>query len=352
MSKRTREESDDFGKTSSGAAVCRHTLTSGTLQVQVIDLGATITSVTVPDKTGVVGEVTLGFDSALPYSDGTSRYFGCVAGRYANRIAKGKFTLDGKEFSGLAKNNNGNSLHGGLVGFDKQVWSLAAKSDASVTFSLSSADGDEGFPGTLTARVTYSLPSPTELRIEYQASVTGATTVCNLTNHSYWNLADGGATTVLDHEVSIAADFYTPVDAEAIPTGEVKAVHGPMDLRKPVSIGAGHVAADTHAGLGYDHNFCLSAPLETDGLRPVARVVCPRSGRTMSVRSDQPGVQFYSGNFLDNVPGRKTYAKHAGFCLETQRFPDSPNNPQFPSTILRPEETYTHTTVHTFGVVE
>ena len=239
-------------------------------------------------------------------------------------------------------------LHGGLVGFDKQVWSLEARSETSLTLALLSPDGAEGYPGAVTARVTYSLPKPTQLKIEYAARA-DAPTPLNLTNHTYWNLADGGASSVLAHEIELAADFYTPVDDTSIPTGEVRALAGAMDLRRRGRVGRRIAEADQ--GMGYDHNYVLRAPDGADGLRPVARVWEPTSGRWMAVRTDQPGVQFYTGNYLEGVAGRggTPYGKHHGFCLETQRFPDSVNRPHFPSAILRPGEEYTHTTVHEFG---
>ena len=340
-----------FGRVD-GADIDLYTLSSsdGGIKVSVITLGATITSIYAPDVNGQLGEVTLGFDDAMPYFDGTSPYFGCVAGRYANRIALGKFTLDGKEFSELATNNGPNHLHGGIKGFDKRVWTAFNVSSTSISLKLTSADGEEGYPGELEAVVTYSLPTPDSLQISYTAH-TSAATVCNLTNHTYYNLKDGGASPVTEHEIEIAADFYTPVDGTSIPLGEIKALESvpPMDLRKPVPIGTGLARADN--GMGYDHNYCLRGPCGADGLQPVARVWEASSGRWMTVRSDQPGVQFYTGNYLDGIAGRggTVYKQNHGFCLETQKFPDSPNRPHFPSATLRPGERYSHTTVHVFG---
>jgi len=327
----------------------RYTLkhAAGGIEVTVMDLGATITSVRAPDATGTLGQVTLGFDEVAPYRDGTSPYFGCVAGRVANRIAKGRFVLDNKPYS-LATNNGPNHLHGGERGFDKRLWSLVSFSSSMLRFEYVAADGEEGYPGMLTARVAYSLPTPTSLRIEYSATTT-APTPCNLTNHAYWNLADGGGSSVLAHEIELACNFYTPVDDTSIPTGEVRAVRGAMDLSKRVAIGSG--LADADNGMGYDHNFCLSSPSGTDGLRPCARVWDPSTGRWMAVRTDQPGVQFYTGNYLDGLVGRRgtSYKKHHGFCLETQTFPDAVNRPHFPSATLRPGQKYSHVTVHEFG---
>ena len=343
-----------FGRhPTTGEDVTRFTLAhagEGGLRVSIIDLGATITSVLCPDKDGSNDEITLGFDEAAPYGNGTSPYFGCVAGRYANRIAKGSFVLDGKAVS-IHTNNGPNHLHGGLVGFDKRMWKAVEHTPTSLKLELTSSDGDEGYPGTLTATVVYSLPTPMCLRIEYSAS-TDAPTVCNLTNHTYWNLKDGGASAVTEHVISLEADFYTPVDDTSIPTGEIKPVAGAMDLTKPVSIGEGLAAADN--GMGYDHNYCLRGPMGSDGLQEVGRVWEPSTGRAMTVRTDQPGVQFYTGNYLDGLAGHggRVYARNHGFCLETQRFPDSPNRPHFPSATLRPREHYSHTTVHTFSIAD
>ena len=322
----------------------------GGIEVTVCELGAVVTSVRAPDANGNMGEVTLGFDEVAPYRDGTSPYFGCVAGRCANRIANGKFILDQKPYT-LATNNGPNHLHGGELGFDKRVWSICSRGGKIVRFQLASADGDQGYPGNLNATVTYSLPTPNQLRIEYSA-ITDAPTLCNLTNHTYWNLKDGGKSRIHEHEIEMNCAFYTPVDSTSIPTGEIRQVRGTaMDLQKRVNIGPGGLAAADN-GMGYDHNYCVSAPTGTDGLRPVARVWEPTTGRWMSVRSDQPGVQFYTGNYLDGLAGRgvgTSYGQHHGFCLETQTFPDAVNRPHFPSPVLRPGEKYSHVTVHTFG---
>ncbi|KAL1528744.1 hypothetical protein AB1Y20_010076 [Prymnesium parvum] len=339
-----------FGYTASGAPITLRTIENGCLRVQVMDFGATITSVLVPDRRGTAGEVTLGFDDAKPYVDGQSPYFGCVAGRVANRIASGKFKLFGKEYS-LATNNGPNHLHGGNVGFDKKLWTCEAHTPTSITLALFSPDGEEGYPANLLARVTYSLPSSSQLKMEYTAASDDVTPV-NLTNHTYWNLADGGQTPCTTHTISIEADFYTPVDDTSIPTGEIRCVDassGAMDLRQTISIGA--KLADADQGMGYDHNYVLRAAA-TDGMREVATVSDPSSGRTMRVRSDQPGVQFYTGNYLNGIVGRGgvVYGRHHGFCLETQRFPDSVNRAHFPDSLLRPGNKYTHTTTHDFGV--
>ena len=344
-----------LGATLSGDDVHRYTLRNGDLSMQVITLGATITSVRVPALDGTVQEITLGFEESMPYEDGTSPYFGCVAGRVANRIAKGQFALHDREYT-LATNNGPNHLHGGNIGFDKRLWRCAAVSSTSISLELESEDGDEGYPGTLRASVTYSLPTATTLRMDYTA-VSDALTPVNLTNHTYWNLKDGGASAVVGHLIEIPADFYTPVDDTSIPTGEIRAVAGAMDLRTLKSI-SDQGLVDADQGVGYDHNWCLSGATDGDGLRQVARVWEPTSGRSMAVRSDQPGrqpsahtcsglalarrartlhdhvrppsharagVQFYTGNYLDGLTGRGgvSYGKHHGFCLETQHFPDS-----------------------------
>ena len=337
-----------IGRMATGEDVHSYKLThtgGDSLEISVSTLGATLTSVRFMDGT----EMTLGFEEAAPYLDGRSAYFGCVAGRAANRIADGAFTLDGKPYK-LATNNGPNHLHGGDLGFDKRLWKVVESTSMSLTLEYESADGEEGYPGKLTARVTYSLPDPTTLQMAYTATCDAATP-CNLTNHAYWNLKDGGASSVLEHTIELAADFYTPVDDTSIPVGDVRPVAGAMDLRRCVAIGAGIKQADN--GMGYDHNFCLSGASGADGLRAVARVHDPSSGRWMAVRTDQPGVQFYTGNYLEGKPGRDgsvAYGKHHGFCLETQKFPDSANRPHFPSVFLRPGETYTHKTIHSFGV--
>ncbi|KAL3893064.1 MAG: hypothetical protein SGPRY_014509 [Prymnesium sp.] len=342
------ERTSAFGATSEGYPILLRTIENGALRVQVMEYGATITSVRAPDREGVVGEITLGFDSAQPYVEGRSPYFGCVAGRVANRIAHGRFSLLGKEYA-LATNNGQNHLHGGEVGFDKKLWTCENHTPTSLTLALFSAEGEEGYPANLLARVTYSLPSESQLKIEYSAVADGETPV-NLTNHTYWNLADGGKTPCTEHMIALEADYYTPVDPTSIPTGEIRRVDsgsGAMDLRLPTPIGA--KLADADQGMGYDHNYVLRAP-SVDGLRDVATVLEPSTGRMMRVRTDQPGVQFYTGNYLDGLVGRGgvTYGRHHGFCLETQVFPDSPNHPHFPSAILHPGQRYTHTTTHDF----
>ncbi|WP_084960430.1 aldose epimerase family protein [Thermoactinospora rubra] len=312
----------NFGTTPSGEPVERHVLDNGRLRVAVLTYGATVQSLQVPDGTNVV----LGLDTLEGYLE-RSRYFGAVVGRYGNRIAYGRFTLDGVEYR-LPVNNGDHSLHGGLRGFDKRVWSAEAVTGTAITLRYVSADGEEGYPGTLTAEVTYSLED-TALRMDYRAT-TDAPTVVNLTNHSYFNLAGSGD--VLGHVVTMAAERYLPVDEGKIPTGELAPVAGtPYDFTSPARVG------DRLEGC-YDHCFVLSGGI---------RVEEPVSGRVMEVTTTEPGVQFYTGHMLD---GEATpYGPFAGLCLETQHFPDSPNRPAFPSTVLRPGEEYVSTTVYRFG---
>jgi aldose 1-epimerase len=302
-----------------------------------------------------VGDVVLGHDDLAGYLRKPS-FFGCVVGRYGNRIAKGRFTLDGKTYS-LATNNGPNHLHGGIKGFDKMVWkadAVATGPGAAVTFRYQSADGEEGYPGTLKAQVTYSLDDRNALTFEY-AATTDKPTHVNLTQHSYFNLAGPGGD-ILGHELTLEADRYTPVDATLIPLGPLAPVSGtPLDFRKSTPIGA-RIGADDEQirrGGGYDHNYVVKRAGE--GLVRAARVVEPTTGRTMDVETTEPGVQFYSGNFLDGTltgKGGRTYGHRAGFCLETQHFPDSPNRPNFPSTVLKPGETYHSKTVFSFGTTK
>ncbi len=338
-----------FGKTKDGTEVNLFTLTNQNgMTVKITNYGAIITSIITPDKNNKPGDVVLGFDSLDNYL-GEHPFFGALAGRYANRIAKGKFTLDGKEYT-LATNNGPNHLHGGKLGFDKRVWSVAETQPDQNSLKLTyvSKDGEEGYPGTLTAAVTYTLTNENEIKIDYEATTDKATPV-NLTNHSYFNLAAGQAENALNHEVMLNADQFTVVDKTLIPTGEFRQVAGTeMDFITPNNIGSRIAKV---AG-GYDHNFVLNN--HQDGkLGLAATVYEPLSGRFMEVYTTQPGVQFYSGNFLDGSltgKGNKVYKKHYGFCLETQHFPDSPNHPDFPSTILKPGEVYRQSTVYKFSV--
>ncbi len=341
-----------FGKTQDGKAVTVFTLTNAHgMRVRAMTYGAIIVSIEAPDRSGRMGDVTLGFDTLDGYLKDPP-YFGAIVGRYGNRIAKGQFTLDGTTYK-LATNNGPNHLHGGNKGFDKVVWDgMPLETGVGVVFTRTSPDGEEGYPGNLKARVTYTLTDKNELIVGYHATTDKATPV-NLTQHSYFNLSGEGSGDILGHELTIDADRYTPVDANLIPTGELAAVQGtPFDFRKAAAIGA-RISQDNEQlknGKGYDHNWVLNRP--GTGLRHVARVADPKSGRTLDVATTEPGLQFYSGNFLDGTIRGKhghVYNFRGGLCLETQHFPDSPNHPNFPSTILRPGQTYTSQTVFTFG---
>ena len=344
-----------FGRTADGKAVEIFTLRNRNgVEVKAITYGGIITSVRVPDRAGTLGDVVLGFDALEGYLKGHP-YFGAIVGRYGNRIAGGKFTLEGRTYT-LATNNGPNHLHGGKVGFDKAVWAAEpappAAGSAGLVLSHTSPDGDEGYPGTLRARVSYTLTDRNELVVEYHATTDKATPV-NLTQHSYFNLSGGGD--ILDHELTVNAARYTPVDATLIPTGELATVAGtPFDFRKATKVGARIEAAHEQLkhGLGYDHNFVLDGA--AGELRPAARLVDAKSGRTLDVSTTEPGMQFYSGNFLDGTltgKARQVYRRRAGLCLETQHFPDSPNKPNFPSTILRPGAAYRSKTVFTFATI-
>ena len=345
----TNIQQEKFGTLPDGSPVERYTLTNKNgVVAKVIEYGAILTELWVPDKNGRVGNVVAGFDNLDQYLKGCP-FFGATTGRYANRIAKGRFTLEGREYS-LAINNGPNALHGGLKGFDKQLWKsepLAAKDgQQSIRFTYLSKDGEEGYPGNLNTDVTYTLTDDNSLVIDYTAT-TDKTTVVNLTNHSYFNLAGGGD--ILNHEIRIAADRYTPVNDQLIPTGELAPVSGtPFDFQQPAKIGARFDQLSNNPR-GYDHNFVLKR--EGSGLEPVAWVSEPTTGRRMEVHTTEPGMQLYTGNFLDGKltgVGGITYKQHSAFCLETQHFPDSPNNPKFPSTTLRPGETLKSSTVYRF----
>ena len=342
-----------WGKSKSGDAVDLYTLTNAKgHSVAITTLGGIVVSVKVPDKSGALGDVVLGFDSLDGYL-GPHPFFGALVGRYGNRIGGAGFTIDGTAYT-LAKNDGANTLHGGRKGFDKYVWKarqLPASGGQSLALTHVSPDGDEGFPGTLTTTVTYTWTDADELRIHYHAT-TDKPTVVNLTNHSYFNLAGQG--TILDHQLQLFADRFTPVVKGLIPTGELRPVAStPFDFRQPTAIGARIDADDEQIKLGggYDHNVVVNGQPGT--LRPAAHILDPASGRTLDVMTTEPGVQFYTGNFLDGTikgKGGTTYAKRAAFCLETQHFPDSPNKPTFPSTVLRPGQRYDTTTVYRFGV--
>lgn len=318
------------------------------MQVEVINYGGIITKILVPDNKGKMADVVLGFDDPKGYTK-EHPYFGALVGRYGNRIAKGKFNLDGKSYT-LAVNNGPNALHGGLKGFDKVLWNVEEKEPGKVLkLSYTSPDGEEGYPGTLKTEVTYTLTNDNEIKIDYLATTDKATPV-NLTSHSYFNLSGDKKKTILDHEIMINADQYTVVDKDLTPTGELKNVKGTeMDFTAPKKIGTD--IKKVKEGGGYDHNYVLR---NTDGsMKLAATLYEPTSGRFMEVMTTEPGLQFYSGNFLDGKlvgKNKDAYQKHDGLCLETQHFPDSPNHENFPSTILRPGKTYKTSTVYRFSV--
>jgi aldose 1-epimerase len=338
---------EPFG-TIDDTAVGLYTLTNANgLVAKITNYGGIVTSLKVPDKTGKLADVVLGYESLDKYLQSTP-YFGCIVGRYANRIVRGKFTLDGVEYT-LAKNAGQNTLHGGLKGFDKVVWAaekIETENRACLKLTYTSKDMEEGYPGNLACTVIYSLTDDDELKIEYEA-VTDKPTVVNLTSHSYFNLAGHDSGDILGHELTINADQFTPTDNELIPTGKIEPVKDtPLDFNKPAVIGARIGQVDG----GYDHNFVLK---NSDGSPASAgRVYEPTTARVMEVFTTEPAMQFYSGNFLDGSHKGKgtTYNKHSGFCLETQHFPDSPNRPGFPSTVLRPGEKYTQLSIYKFSV--
>ena len=323
------------------------------MEVRAMNYGGIIVSLRVPDKKGVLADVVLGFDTLDAYLNNTP-YFGAIIGRYANRIANGKFTLNGAGYR-LARNNGMNSLHGGLKGFDKVLWrgeQFENNQGIGVVFTYTSKNGEEGYPGNLKAKVTYTLTDQSELQIEYQATTDEATPV-NLTNHSYFNLVSEGNGDILKHNLILNADRFTPVDSTLIPAGELRSVAGtPFDFTKPTAIGARIDTNNEQLAIahGYDHNFVLSR--KGSGLELAGRVHEPQTGRALEVYTTEPGVQFYTGNFLDGtITGKHghAYNKHAGLCLETQHFPDSPNHSNFPWTILKPEQTYNSRTVYKFS---
>ena len=322
-------------------------------KVSITNYGGTVTSIVVPDKGGKMGDVVLGFDSVAEYVE-KSPYFGCITGRYAHRIANGKFTLDGKDYS-VATNNDPNHLHGGLKGFDKKIWKarIGNMGDSpSLVLTYTSPDGEEGYPGTLNNSVTYTWTQDNALRIRYK-STTDKPTILNLTNHSYFNLAGEGDKTNLQHRVKINAEHYNPIDETSIPTGIAPVEGTPFDFRKPTQIGKriNEENEQLKNGKGYDHNFVLKKT--DDGKLMTAAVVTePTSGRILTVKTTEPGIQFYTGNFLDDLKGKggKNYAHRSAFCLESQTFPDSPNQKEFPSPVLRPGETYSQVTVYHFGL--
>ena len=344
-----------FGTTPEGEAVDVYTMTNAQgMEVRAITFGGIITSIRVPDKAGKFDDVVLGFDTLDGYLKNPP-FLGAIIGRYANRIGKGRFTLDGKTYT-LAINNAPNHLHGGVKGFDKVVWkaeSFKREEAVGIVFTHTSPDADQGYPGALSLRVTYTLTPRNEIEVEFEATTDKATPI-NMTQHTYFNLAGDGSRDVLDHVMTIHASRYTPVDSTLIPTGELASVEAtPFDFRMPATIGA-RISADhmqIRYGNGYDHNFVLDRTNE--GLVPAAHVEEPTTGRVLDVSTTEPGMQFYTGNFLDGSLAGKAghvYKQRMGFCLETQHFPDSPNKPSFPSTILRPGDTYRSKTVFAFSV--
>ncbi|MDV2983252.1 UNVERIFIED_CONTAM: aldose epimerase family protein [Methylobacteriaceae bacterium AG10] len=344
--------SEKFGTTREGETVTRHTLVRDGLRVQVIDYGAVVTAIEIPDRDGRVANVVLALDTVEGYET-VSPHFGAIAGRFANRIANGRFTLDGQTYA-LPINAPPNTMHGGPHGFAKRFWQVADADETRLVLRRRSPDGEEGFPGNLDVEVVYSLPEAGMLRIDYRA-VTDRPTVLNLTNHSYFNLAGEGTGDVMDHVVAVFADAYAPTDATQIPTGVLAQVADtPFDFRDPTILGArireGHEQI-VLAG-GYDHAFALRGPAGT--LRPAASCHCPASGRRLEVATTQPALQLYSGNNLDGAlvgPTGRTYRSGDGVCFETQGFPDAPNRPSFPSAVLRPGETFASTTTYRFSVM-
>ena len=346
---------EPFGEVD-GQPVSLFTVTNANgIQMKATNYGGIITHLYVPDQEGNFEDVVLGYESLDGYLE-QSPYFGAIIGRYGNRIEGGQFTLDGETYN-LAVNNGPNALHGGEKGFDKVVWEATtfdAGTERGIAFTYTSPAGEEGYPGTLQARVTYTLNDNDELIFDYYATTDEATPV-NLTQHSYFNLAGVGESNILDHQVMINADEFTPVDSTLIPTGEVRGVEGtPFDFTEPTAIGARIDQDDQQLefGLGYDHNFVLNG--DAGEMKLAARVTEPTSGRVMTVSTTEPGLQFYTGNFLDGTITGKgvTYEHRTGFCMETQHFPNSPNEPSFPSTILRPEEEYMSKTIYGFSVAE
>jgi len=345
-------EKEIFGKTSDGTLIDLYTLINANrVEVKITNYGGIVVSIKVPDRNGTMGDVVLGYDQLDGYLE-NNPYFGAIIGRYGNRIAKGRFSLNGIEYT-LAQNNGENHLHGGIKGFDKVVWKVKEihKNDGvGLELRYSSKDGEEGYPGNLTVTVIYMLTKDDELKIEYKA-ITNKETIVNLTNHSYFNLRGSGD--ILEHELMIRADYFTPIDDGLIPTGELRPVEGtPMDFHQSNAIGARIDQQDEQLafGLGYDHNWVLKS--QDGSLALAARVLEPSTGRILEVYTSEPGIQFYSGNFLDGTiigKGGEIYHKRYGFCLETQHYPDSPNKPQFPSVGLKPGQTYTQTTIYKFS---
>ncbi len=343
----------DFGQTTDGTAVQIFTLTNASgMELKISTYGGAIVSLKTPDRAGAMGDVVLGFDSLDGYLNPNEPFFGALVGRYGNRIGHARFTLDGKTYS-LSVNDGENSLHGGARGFDKYVWTPKQLPDGGLQLTILSKDGDQGYPGNLQVTVVYHLTNANEVRIDYTAT-TDKDTVVNLTNHAYYNLKGAGNGDILGHIMMLNASRFTPVDAGLIPNGELKPVTGtPFDFTKPTAVGARINQDDEQLklGHGYDHNWVIDR--KGAGLSLAARVEEPSTGRVMEVLTTQPAIQFYTGNFLDGTligKGGKVYPRRAALCLETQHYPDSPNQPAFPSTELKPGQTYKSTTVYKFSV--
>ncbi len=345
--------SEPFGKTADGQAVERYTLTNAKgMTAKIITRGATLQSLLVPDNEGQMDDVVLGFDDVAGYESDANQYFGCTVGRVCNRIGKAQFELHGQTYK-LAANDGNNTLHGGgAKSLDKVVWEASIPDDqpAAIEFRYFSTDGEEGFPGNVHFSVRYALTDSNALAISYKAT-TDLETPINMTNHAYFNLSGAGAETILDHVLQIDADRYTPTDEELIPTGELADVEGTvLDFRQPTVIGKRIDAVDKTAAIGYDHNWVLNR--QNRGVRPVATLRHPSNGRVLTVLTDQPGLQFYSGNFLKGQTGKggTTYAHRSGLCLEAQHYPDSVHHEDFPSIWVIPGDTYSQTTVYKFSV--
>lgn len=341
---------EPYGRTRTGEAVTRYTLSSPLLRVQILDYGGIVARIEAPDRTGSAANVVLGAADLAGY-EASDAHFGAIIGRYANRIGQGRFTLDGQVFQ-LPQNAGRNAMHGGPRGFDRHVWRVEAAEARRLVLTRRSPDGEQGFPGNLDIRVTYSLPEDDSLAIDYDAR-TDRPTILNLTNHSYFNLAGEGAGSVLDHAVTIDADAVLVTDAHQVPTGAIRAVAGtPFDFREATPLGARIRAADSQLALahGYDHTYVLRPG---DALRPVARATEPRSGRGLVVATTLPGLQLYTANMLDGTvtgSGGGLYRAGDAVCFEAQGFPDAPNHPDFPSTVLRPDEAYAARTTYRFTV--
>jgi aldose 1-epimerase len=351
---KARVEKQPFGSLTDGTPVDLYILTNRSgLQVRISTYGGAIVSIRTPDRAGRITDIVLGYDSPQAYADDTA-YIGTIIGRYANRIAGGKFSLDNVNYK-LIQNNGPNHLHGGVKGFNKVMWTareLRRGNGAAVELSYVSKDGEEGYPGNLSVVVTYTLTDSNELRIDYDASG-DKPTIVNLTNHSYFNLAGVGSGNILQHELRIDADKYTPIDETSIPTGEMRPVKGtPFDFKKFTAIGSriGNDDEQLRIGKGYDHNFVLNK--KEKELSKIAEVYEPSTGRVLEMWTTEPGVQFYTGNYLDNVRGKagNVYNKRDGFCLEAQLFPDSPNQAAFQSPVIRPPDHYKQTTVYKFAI--